>query len=568
MKADKPSDDLIGRGFHALRSAFAGIALISLPINILMLTGPLYMLQIYDRVLASNSVPTLLMLSGLAIVLFLSYGLLEGIRSRVLLRIAQRLDIQLSTTCYAAAVEAPMARGKSRSEDNPVHDLETVRQFLSGPGASAIFDMPWIPVYLAIVYLLHPVLGIVATVGAIVIITLIGLNELLSRASTLEAGQYALRRAQTLEQGRRNAEVISALGMTENLKLLWASGNRDYLGKQRQAIDRNGLFVAAIKTFRLLLQSAVLGVGAWLAIRQVVSPGVMIAAAIITSRALSPIEQAIGQWRSFVSSRQCLARLRGLNCAVSSETRTELPLPRDRLTVENVFAGPAEKPLLQSVSFQLEAGEGLGIIGPSGAGKTTLARTLMGVYPIVQGSLRLDGADMDQWDSRRRGSFLGYLPQDIQLFAGTVGQNVSRFDADASSDAIMEAARLVNAHTMITGLTDGYDAQIGPSGGALSRGQIQRIALARAFYKKPFLILLDEPNSNLDSDGDMALTQAIVRLREAGSIVIVIAHRPSGIAGVNKVLCLHNGRVKAFGAKDDVLKQVLSPVRAKKIATQ
>ncbi|MDX8355502.1 type I secretion system permease/ATPase [Cognatiyoonia sp. IB215182] len=560
-------DGLVAECLQALRSTLAGIGLLSLPINLLMLTGPLFMLQVYDRVLASGSVPTLIVLAGLAGGMYVFYGLLEGIRSRVLLRVGQHLDAQLSATSYECSITLPVLMGRKAETLDPVRDLETVRQFLVGPGPTAIFDLPWMPVYLTIIYVFHPILGLVAIGGAVFICILIGLNELVSRKPSADANRHAVQRAAIVEQGRRNAEAVRAMGMTATLKEQWEAFNGTFLTKQRRAADMANLFSTLTKSFRFMLQSAMLGVGAWLAIGQEITPGVMIAASIMTSRALSPVEMAVSQWRGFVAARQGLKRLRDVvEGRPEDPERMELPLPSKTLALENVVSGPVGHPVLQNVGFTLEAGDGLGVIGPSGAGKSSLARTLVGVYPVLRGSLRLDGADLFQWAPDRQGAFIGYLPQDIQLFAGTVAQNISRFQTEAGAEDIIRAAELADAQALIKSLPNGYDTEIGPGGITLSGGQMQRIALARALYGTPFLVVLDEPNSNLDSEGETALTKAIAALREAGSIVIVIAHRPSALAGVDTVLFMKEGRAQAFGPKEEVLQQVLTqspkPVRS------
>ncbi len=554
---------MVSEAFASLRSSFASIGLLSLPINLLMLTGSLFMLQVYDRVLASGSVPTLAVLGGLVAGLYVFYGLLEGIRARVLIRLGQRLEAQLSGVTFEVATSLPLWLGRKARRLDPMRDLEAVRQFLAGPGPSALFDVPWIPVYLGIIFLFHPILGFVALGGALVICVLIGLNEVFSRRPTAEASAEAVNRAALVEAGRRNAEAVQAMGMMQTLRGIWDKANLSYLAKQRRAADRSSLFGTAIKSFRFLLQSAVLGTGAWLAIGQEVSPGIMIAASIITSRALAPIEQAVGQWRGFVGARQGYARLKQVvDQRPDTTRRMELPLPSASLQLEQLVASPpaVARPVLQGLSFTLAAGDGLGVIGPSGAGKSTLARTIAGVYPVQRGAMRLDGADLFQWAPERCGDFIGYLPQDVQLFDGTVMQNIARFREDAAPDDVIAAARLADVHELIVSLPDGYDTEIGADGTALSGGQRQRIGLARALFGQPFLIVLDEPNSNLDSDGENALTAAIRAMRERGSIVIVIAHRPSALAAVDTVLFMKDGRADAFGPKDEVLSKVLAPV--------
>lgn len=560
-----PGENPVSRAFAPIRAAFVGVGLVSLLINILMLTGPLFMLQVYDRVLASGSVPTLVVIGTLALVLYLFYGFLEGLRSRILARIAQRIDVRLTGLVYRMSNLIPVRLGRRGAQFRPVADLDTVRQFLSGPGPGAIFDIPWLPVYLTIVFLFHPLLGMVALGGGLLIVICIGLNEAMSRGPVADTGREASRRAADVESGQRNAEVVCAMGMDDALAARWQARNDTYLVTQCKATDRTGLFGTLIKTVRFILQSAVLGTGAWLAIKQEITPGVMIAASIMTSRALSPIEQAVAHWRGFVACRQAIARLRQvLAAAPSTADILDLPLPCKTLELEQVACGPFGEPtpFVVNVSFKLQAGDGLGIIGPSGSGKSTLARSLVGAVPALKGVIRYDGADLGQWTSEKRGEFIGYLPQDLQLFDGTIAENISRFRQNAASGAIIEAATLADVHELIVALPDGYNTVIGRSGRNLSAGQRQRIALARALYGNPFLIVLDEPNSNLDAEGEAALVNAIKTMRERKSIVVVIAHRPSAIATVDKILCLQDGRMTAFGPKDEVLKKVVQPVPA------
>ena len=548
------------RATKSLKWAFVGVGLISLPINLLMLTGPFFMLQVYDRVLSSGSVPTLMVLAGLAIALYGFYGLFEGLRSRVLLRLGQRLDAQISSENFGTAISLPTTLGSHAEKVDPIRDLDSVRQFLISPGPASICDVPWIPVYLGVIFLFDPILGIVATVGAAVICLLIGLNELVSRVPMSKANQASAQRAGLAEESRRNSEIVSALGMGSALTRHWEHRNDKFLRLQQVATDRSNLFGTLIKTMRLVLQSAMLGVGAWLVIQGSLTAGVMIAASIMTSRALAPIERAIGFWPNFIAARDGYNRLTKI-AGLLPDTRDRTPLtkPKKSLVADSIFAGTESKIIIHGVSFELQAGDGLGVIGPTGAGKTTLARTLVGVYPIARGSLRLDGAELNQWTENRRGGFIGYLPQDIQLFSGSVAQNISRFDPEATAEDIIRAAEIADAHDLITGLADGYDTEIGVNGSGLSGGQMQRIALARAIYGSPFLVILDEPNSNLDASGDSALENAVRILREAGSIVVVIAHRPSALAGVNNVLLMKEGRTHAIGPKEEVLKNVLVP---------
>ncbi|MEP1207660.1 MAG: type I secretion system permease/ATPase [Rhizobiaceae bacterium] len=544
----------------ALKRAFAGVGLISLPINLLMLTGPLFMLQVYDRVLASGSVPTLIVLGGLTLGLYVFFGLLEGIRSRVLMRIAQRTDAQLSASTFDCAARLPIIKGRKAEKLDPVQDLDAVRQFLSGPGPAAMFDIPWMPVYLAIIFYFHTVLGWVVVAGAVIIICLIAVNEWISGKPTRDARSRGIEKSILVQQVRRNAEAIAAMGMLPQLRTLFGASNDALQSAQRRHADRTGMVATTIKSFRFMLQSLVLGVGAWLAILQEISPGIMIAASIITSRALSPVEQAVGQWKGFVGARQAFQRLKDvIGGQLETSDKLELPMPHETLEVHNLIAGPVGYPVLKQIGFKLAAGEGLGIIGPSGAGKSTLARAIVGVYPPGRGEVRLDSAELTQWHSDRRSQFIGYLPQDIQLFAGTVAQNISRFAEEIDDEEVVLAATRADAHRLITALPDGYDTVLGVDGNNLSGGQRQRIALARALFGAPFLVVLDEPNSNLDAQGEKALSEAIRTMRNLGSIVIVIAHRPSALSAVDKVLCLHEGQIQSFGPRDEVLAEVLNP---------
>ncbi|PTW62651.1 PrtD family type I secretion system ABC transporter [Breoghania corrubedonensis] len=553
-----PRASTLSGALSACRGAFFGVGAVSLVINLLMLTGPMFMLQVYDRVLASRSVPTLIVLAGLAGALYVFFGLLEDLRGRSLLRIGQRLDTQLSGASFAAAVNLPVALGRRGARLDPVRDLELVRQFLTGAGPAALFDLPWMPLYLAIVFLLHPYLGFLALGGATFIIALLVLNEATSRKPTQELAGLNGQKVTTLTSVRRNGEVVSAMGMLETLTNRWNAGNQRFLSRQQRASDRALMFASITKAFRFLLQSAVLGLGAWLVIRQEMSSGGMIAASIITSRALAPVEQAVAHWRGFVGARQARRRLDEVPRAETHTPETELPAPHRDLKVEALMvAAPGETTaLIQGASFRLAAGDGLGVIGPSGSGKTSLLRALVGVWPTSRGAVRLDGSELNQWTRTALGASIGYLPQDVELFEGTIAENIARFEPEPASEAVLEAARLAGVHDLVAGMDKGYDTQIGEAGARLSAGQRQRIGLARALYRSPFLIALDEPNSNLDAEGDAALTQAIKAMREKGSIVIVVAHRPSALAAVDTVLLMKDGRQAAFGPKQEVLDQL------------
>ncbi|KZK94490.1 Type I secretion system ATP-binding protein PrsD [Pseudovibrio sp. Ad46] len=527
-----------------------------------MLTGPMFMLQIYDRVLASHSVPTLVIIASFAGILYLFFALLEGIRARGLSRISQEIDARLSRTAFLANLRVPLRMGNSGKNVDPIRDLETMRQFWGGQGPAALFDIPWMPIYLGLVFVLHFWLGMLALAGAVIILSLVLANEFMSRDPSRELASQNAQRSNTRSGARRNAEVVRALGMSSTLTNKWDETNARFYDAQTKAGDRASLFATAIKAFRFLLGSAVLAVGAWLAILQEVSPGVMIAASIITSRALSPVEQAVGQWRVFIAARQARTRLeKSLEGLDETPPETELPLPSKTLNVQQIATAPpgARAVTLAGVNFELKAGDGMGIIGPSGSGKTSLVRALVGVWPILRGAVRLDGAELGQWSEDRLGTAVGYLPQDVELFDGTIAENISRFAPERDDEKILEAAQLANVHELVTSLADGYDTQVGEGGALLSAGQRQRVGLARALYDSPFLIVLDEPNSNLDSEGEAALTRAIKLMRETGSIVIVVAHRPSAISAVDLLLVVKDGQQAAFGPKDEVLPKISAP---------
>lgn len=545
------------------RSALVNVGMLSCVANILMLTGPLFMLQIYDRVLTSRSLPTLAVLVGLVFGLFIFLALVDMIRTRLLLRVGHQIDAGINQRIFGLIMQLPLVSRSNGDGLQPARDLDQLRQFIGSAGPIALFDMPWMPIYLAIIFLFHPLLGFAALAGIVILIVLSIVNEVLTVKHVREVSMLSARRSALGEAGRRNAETVRALGMAPAMMRKWSEVHDPLLERSRRLGDVMGTLTSVTKAIRLLLQSMILALGAYLAVKQLVTPGVMIAASIITARALSPIEQAIGHWRSFVGARQAYARLNKLLSSLpDDDQRTALPEPKNTLAVENIVVVPpgAKTPSVQGVSFELEAGDGLGIIGPSAAGKSSLARAIVGVWPLPKGHVRLDGAAIDQWHPEVLGRHIGYLPQDIELFDGTVAENISRFEEESSDEQIIAAAELAGVHELIVKLVDGYETQIGESGSTLSAGQRQRIGLARALYGDPFLIVLDEPNSNLDSEGEVALTHTIRQLRAQDKIVIVIAHRPSAIDAVEKVLVMADGGVKAFGPKVEVLKNVLAPV--------
>jgi ATP-binding cassette, subfamily C, type I secretion system permease/ATPase len=552
----------LGEALRACRTAFIGVGIISCMINLLYLTGSLFMLEVYDRVLPSRSVPTLIGLIILAGGLYIAQGILDLIRGRILGRIGTSLDEALNARVFDIVVRLPLTVGGRNEGLQPLRDLDHVRGFLGGMGPSAFFDLPWLPFYLAICFAFHVLIGVTALAGAIILVTLTIMTEFLSRVPARQALGLATRRNDLAAASRRNAEVLVSMGMSGRLARRWTDANQNYLDGNQRASDVAGGLGAVAKVLRMMLQSAVLAVGAYLVIHQEATAGIIIAGSILSARALAPVDLAIAHWKGFIAARQSWHRLsRLLESIPARPTPTLLQTPSSRLSVEAVSIVPPgdQRLIVQDVTFALAAGNGLGIIGPSGSGKSSLVRALVGVWQPARGKVRIDGAALDQWSSDVLGRHIGYLPQDVELFAGSVAQNICRFDPEATSDGIITAAKEAGVHEMIIKMREGYDTQVGEQGAALSAGQAQRVALARALYGNPFLIVLDEPNSNLDTEGDEALTRAIRGARERGAIVVVVAHRPIGIEAVDQLLVLRDGRVQAFGPKETVLAQVLQP---------
>jgi ATP-binding cassette subfamily C protein PrsD len=556
-----PSRSIVAEALASCRGAFAVIAMFSGLINLLMLAGSFYMLQVYDRVLSSRSVPTLIGLSLLLLAAYVLQGFLDAVRVRMLSRIGASFDEQVSPAAFAAAQQLPLMGFRSEQAMQPIRDLDQIRAFLSSLGPTALFDMPWMPVFFAGCFLLHPWLGWLAIGGGIVILFLTFLTERSSRTTTKAQMASAGSRQAIAEASRRNAEALKAMGMAPAFQRRWGEANRRHIRDWLAGSDTASGIGTFAKVFRMILQSAVLGLGAYLVIHGAVSGGAMIAASIMTSRALAPIETAVAHWKGFVSARQGYGRLRQVldSPAFADEQKTALPEPRAHLTAENlIVAAPGrQNPILQGASLKLEAGQGLGIIGPSASGKSTLVRALVGVWKPLKGEVRLDGAALPQWDEAELGRHVGYLPQDIELFDGTAAQNISRFLPEATDEAIVMAAQAAGAHELILKLENGYQTVIGEAGAALSGGQRQRVALARALFGNPFLVVLDEPNSNLDHDGDEALTRAVLGIRERGGIVIVVTHRQTAIAGVDHIAMMAEGRIQAFGPKEEILQKIM-----------
>jgi PrtD family type I secretion system ABC transporter len=542
------------------RRAFAGVALFSGVVNLLMLAGPLYMLQIYDRVLSSRSVPTLVVLSVFLVGAYAFQGALDLIRSRVIVRAAALLDQRLAVAVHGAVIRLAITNRHPTEGPQPVRDLDQIRAFLTGAGPIAIVDLPWIPIFLFICFLIHPWLGLAATVGGIVLFTMTLLTERASRTPARMAAQDAGVRSVMVEAGRRGGETIVAMGMAGSLAQRWAGINNRYIAAVARLSDVATSYGSTSKVLRLLLQSLILGLGAYLVIRQELTAGAMIAASIMMGRALAPIETTIANWRAFIGARQSIRRLsEALARAAPRPAVTALPPPARSLDVEQLtIAAPGTAtPIVTGVHFSLKSGEALGIIGPSGAGKTSLIRALVGIWSPVRGNVRLDGAELSQWDPELVGRHIGFVSQTVELFDGTISENIARMAVAPDVDSVLRAAQAAGAHDLILRLPSGYDTKVGEGGEALSGGQRQRIALARALYGDPFLVVLDEPNANLDSDGELALHQAMMALKARGAILVLIAHRPATLSACDRLLVLANGVQQGIGPRDEILQKLL-----------
>lgn len=538
----------------SLRRIFVITGGFSFVINMLLLVPALYMLQIYDRVLSSRNESTLLMLTLLVVGLYGLMAGLEWVRSRLLVRAGSMLDAQMNSRVFTAAFEANL-RGAGANAGQAINDLTNVRQFVTGNGLFAFFDAPWFPVYLAVIFVIHPWLGLLSVAGAALLVALTVANQWATQGLLAQANTAAIQSSNDATNNLRNAEVIEAMGMLFNLRRRWHEKYQKVIAVQGLASDRAGTINAVTKFVRISLQSVVLGLGALLAIDGKVTPGGMIMASILMGRALSPVELLIATWRQFMSARSSYERLEKLLKEFPArEQAMALPPPRGHLTVENVMAAApgTQVAILKGVSLALEPGEVLGVIGPTASGKSTLARLLVGVWPAAAGKVRLDGADVYRWSKEQLGAHIGYLPQDVELFGGTIAENIARF-GEIDSGQVIEAARQAGVHEMILRFPKGYDTPIGTGGSFLSGGQRQRIALARALYGGPPFIVLDEPNSNLDDVGEAALVQAVLAQKAAGRTLIVITHRTSILSAVDKLLLLREGVVQASGPRQQVL---------------
>lgn len=559
----------LARASTAIRRVGWILLAISSVINVLSLTGAIYMLQIYDRVLTSHSVETLIVLTVLIVGLYLIQGVLDTLRAQILVRAGLHLDRHLKPLAHDAALALPLAGVSAADATQPMRDLETIRHFFERLGPVALLDLPWMPIYLAFVFYLHPVLGITATLGLCVLVIIAAVNErkVQAFASDLLSSESACLDLAAIHA--RQAETLHAFGLQHQTQQSFLGAQEKFSALQSRASDLTSTSSSISKVFRGLLQSLVLGIGAYLTLQGEITAGAIIAASITTSRAFAPAELAMSHWKSFVLARHGYKNFLDIVTRLPTEPEPiELPPPQKNLTVEKIsIATPKTNQLiLRDVAFSLNAGEALGVVGPSGSGKSTLVRALVGIWPCARGTIRLDSATLQSWSATDRGRHIGHLSQQAELFDASVAQNISRLAPTPDTNAIIQAAQDADVHEMILRFPNGYETQVGPNGCNLSAGQRQRIALARALYNNPFLVVLDEPNANLDAAGDAALRAAMQRLKARGAITVIVAHRPSALAEVNKILVLENGKVTGFGDAETILKKILPPQTQTRIA--
>jgi ATP-binding cassette subfamily C protein len=546
-----------------LRGGIAGIIVLSAAVNILTVAGSLYMMMVYDRVLPSQSVPTLFSIFAMIVVAYIFYGLFDVMRSKMLADVASSLDRSLSGRVQTIEARVALERPDAKEQVSPTRDLDQLRSFIASAGPPALIDLPWIFFFLLILTVVHYWLGVVTLVGMIGLGILTMVAERVSGRHIAAVSAAAAKRRILGDRQWRHAEVVTALGMRDRMMLQWRQVHHRFLDEQATLTGTTATLGGISKVARMFLQSVVLTVGAMLVIDGKATAGVIFASSILSGRALAPVDQAIANWKNFVMARQSWARLDTLFAQVPppASDRTELPPPSRSLSVEQISLAPpgGQRATVAGVNFQAEAGQVIGIIGPSASGKSSLVRGVLGVWKLANGAVRLDGASIQQWDSETLGRYIGYVPQSVELFAGTIAENIARFEVGASSDAVIAAARAAGVHELIVQLAGGYDLQVGEDGVTLSAGQRQRIALARALYRDPFLVVLDEPNSNLDPEGELALARAVAAVRQRGGIVLLVAHRREILAVVDTLLVMRAGTMQAFGPRDEVLARLTPP---------
>lgn len=542
----------------ACKGSFISVGFFSLFINALMLVPTFYMLQVYGRVVTSGSIPTLVMLTIIMTVLVATMGALELVRSRIMVRVSSKLDVLLSRDVYRASFKRALDSGGMDASAQPLNDLTGLRQFMTGNGLFAFFDAPWLPIYIAVMFMFHPWYGWVAIGSAIVLLCLAALNEKMTGKALAEANKENIGANLYTTKNLRNAEVIESMGMLNTLIHRWSARQKKVLMLQSVASDKGGAIASISKTFRMLIQSLILGLGAYLAVNHEISAGLVIAGSVLLGRALAPIDLIIGSWKGFISARSQYSRLNDILDKQKAESeRMSLPAPEGHIQVENIIVSPpgSRTPVIKGISFTVPAGTVVGVIGPSASGKSTLARALLGIWVPQHGVVRLDGADISNWDKNELGPHIGYLPQDIELFEGSISENIARF-SDVDAKKVVIAAKISGVHEMILQLPEGYDTVIGSDGVNLSGGQRQRIGLARAIYGNPRLIVLDEPNSNLDEVGEKALSIAIQQLKATGATVFVITHRTSILTQLDRLLVMNNGTLSMYGPREQVMAEL------------
>lgn len=556
MNPEQQTD--LQRALQQTKGAFLSAGFFSMFINILMLVPVIYMLQVYDRVITSGSESTLLMITLIMVFLLTAMGSLEWVRSRILVRVAAKLDVLLSNSVFSASFKQSLYSGGRNNSAQCINDLTGLRQFMTGNGLFAFFDAPWLPIYLAVMFAFHPWYGWVGVFSAILLAILAVLNEKLTSKKLQDANKESAVANTDVSRSLSNAEVIESMGMLEQIRNRWQTKQNKVTTLQSSASDVASIITSITKTFRITIQSLILGLGAYLVIQQEISPGLVIAGSILLGRALAPIDQMIGAWKGFVIARSQYQRLNDVLTKLPPDRETmSLPTPKGNLHVDNIVVAPpgSRAPVLQGVSFNAQPGQVWAVLGSSAAGKSSLARAMLGIWPTASGKVRLDNADIFTWNRKELGPYIGYLPQDIELFDGTISENIARFD-EIDAEAVVRAAKSAGVHEMILSLAEGYDTQIGAHGIMLSGGQRQRIGLARALYKEPVFIVLDEPNSNLDDTGEKALAVAISEAKARGATVIIITHRVSVLAQVDMLVVLANGRMVHQGPRDEVLRQL------------
>ena len=564
------SDNNLHAALKACKSSFLSVGFFSFFVNALMLVPTFFMIQVSGRVVPSSSTSTLLMLTLILTVLVVTMGALEWVRSRIMVRISNRLDVMLSRDVYRASFKRALTSGGADATAQSLNDLTSLRQFFTGPGLFAFFDAPWFPIYTIVMFLFHPWFGWMTLACGAVLTILAVVNHRMTGSALASANKQNVASNVVTTKTLRNAEVIESMGMLETLMNRWAKRQRHIMMLQSEASDKGGVVSSTSKTFRTWSQSIMLAIGAYLVITHEINPGLLMAGSLLLGRALSPIDQMIGSWKGFVAAKVQYDRLSKVMDDLKNEPeRMPLPAPEGHIQVENLIVTPpgAKSPVLRSISFVAPAGSIVGIVGPSAAGKSTLVRALMGIWPPQHGVVRLDGADIAAWDKQALGPYVGYLPQDIELFEGSISENIARFDK-VDPQKVVEAAQMAGVHEMILMLPDGYDTVIGSDGVNLSGGQRQRIGLARAIYGKPRLVVLDEPNSNLDDVGERALGIALQKLKESGATVFIVSHRPNILTRLDRVLVMAGGTISLYGERDRVIAELAQQAKAQQRVAQ